>query len=54
MKLIAKSYTWWTALDTQLQKLVNSCAACLETKNAKIKFSYKPWSQVHIDFVGPF
>ena len=61
MKVIARSYIWWPGLDAQLKKLANACAACQETKNTPPKvplhpwqWPSKPWSRVHIDFVGPF
>ena len=61
MKLIARSHVWWPCLDSQLEKLANSCSTCQETKNTPPKvplypwqWPSKPWSQVHIDFAGPF
>ena len=61
MKLTARSYIWWPGLDTQIEKLANSCSACQDTRNTPPKvplhpwqWPNKPWSRVHIDFVGPF
>jgi len=61
MKLVARSYVWWPGLDSQIEKLASSCAACQETRNTPPKvplhpwqWPNKPWSRVHIDFAGPF
>ena len=60
MKSIARSYVFWPNLDSEIEKLVNSCSKC--QLNAKMPrkselFSWpipdSPWSRLHIDFAGP-
>ena len=60
MKSIGRSYVWWPNFDNDIEKLVESCTACLSVKPSPPKaplnpwlWPAKPWSRIHIDFMGP-
>ncbi|PIO77460.1 hypothetical protein TELCIR_00443 [Teladorsagia circumcincta] len=60
MKMLARSYVYWPALDADIERLVKNCATCVEAaKNpGKAELSSwpkatSPWSRVHADFAGP-
>ena len=60
MKELARSYLWWPSLDSELENLVKSCSACLETRSNPPKAELHPWEwpshpwhRLHIDYAGP-
>ena len=60
MKELARKYFWWPGLDGELESLVNSCANCLENRDAPKKSPLHPWEwptvpwhRVHVDYAGP-
>ena len=60
MKSIGRSYVWWPNFDNDIEKLVKSCGACLSVKLSPSKaplnprlWHTKPWSRIHINFMGP-
>lgn len=61
MKSVACSYVHWPCIDSEFERLSNSCSSCLldQTSPAKAelhKWHYlnKPWEQLHFDYLGPF
>ncbi|KAL0098925.1 hypothetical protein PUN28_020833 [Cardiocondyla obscurior] len=61
MKAIARSFCWWSGIDTDIQKLVYNCAACNATRNNPPKIEKHIWEpasapmhRIHADFAGPF
>ena len=60
MKTIGRSFVWWPGFDQEVEDLVKQCQACLSVKPSPPKsplnpwlWPAKPWSRVHIDFMGP-
>ena len=60
MKLLARGYLWWPALDREIEDRVKSCLVCQTTrKDPPVtplhpwSWPEKPWTRVHIDYVGP-
>ena len=61
MKMVARSYVWWTKLDKDIEQLVKSCSHCQAVRNlppiAPLHpwiWPAEPWKRIHIDFAGPF
>ena len=61
MKAVARSYMWWPGMDSDLEKLAKSCAACQSVKSAPSAaplhpwlWPDQPWQRIHIDYAGPF
>ncbi|XP_015282931.1 PREDICTED: rho guanine nucleotide exchange factor 4-like [Gekko japonicus] len=61
MKALARSYVWWPGLDWDIEDVVKRCQPCqesrLEPSRAPARAwesSHRPWSRLHLDFVGPF
>ena len=61
MKSLARSYVWWPKMDTNLEEKVKSCVTCQSHQNTPPcsplhpwEWPGRPWSRVHVDFVGPF
>ncbi|XP_022800062.1 uncharacterized protein K02A2.6-like [Stylophora pistillata] len=61
MKGLARSYFWWTGLDSQIDTTCRTCEGCALTENNppaapvhRWKLPEKPWYRVHIDCAGPF
>ena len=61
MKMVARSYVWWTKLDKDIEQLVKSCRHCQAVQNVPPVaplhpwiWPAEPWKRIHIDFVGPF
>lgn len=59
-KMIARGYIWYPSLDTDIEELVAQCEKCQALRNNPPVTRHvwqpttKPWSRVHIDFMGPF
>ena len=60
MKMLARSYVWWTKVDSEIEKMVKSCIPFQDTKNVPAVaplhpwlWPVCPWQRIHIDFVGP-
>lgn len=60
MRMLARSYVWWPAIDNCIHKLVSTCNVCQSMRNDPPKSYVHPWtfpthawSRVHIDFAGP-
>ena len=61
MKTLARSYVWWPGIDNEIEALVKGCAPCQHHQNMpqtapthSWEAPTKPWSRLHMDFVGPF
>ena len=61
MKALARSYVWWPGIDNEIEALVKGCAPCQHHQNMpqtapthSWEAPTKPWSRLHMDFVGPF
>ena len=61
MKRLAKGYLWWPGIDQKIEEQVKTYASCqssqknpLVTKLHPWAWPNKPWTQVHIDYCGPF
>lgn len=60
MKMLARSYVWWSGIDQDIEQITKNCAECNANKNnpTKVKHMWEqatfPFERVHIDFAGPF
>ncbi|XP_016380280.1 uncharacterized protein K02A2.6-like [Sinocyclocheilus rhinocerous] len=61
MKGFVRSYVWWPGMDRDIEETVKACGTCLMSRHASAKAKVHPWewttkrwSQLHIDFAGPF
>lgn len=61
MKSLARQYVWWPGLDSDIEKFVKQCEACMKNsaspaKATLIKFNEGKhvFDRIHIDFLGPF
>ena len=57
MKAIACNVVYWHNIDSDIEKIVESCIPCLEAPknppqivNTHWIYPEKPWSQIHVDF----
>jgi hypothetical protein len=60
-KQLARSYVWWPGLDADIERLVNSCAACSENRRepntpilGRWEHATASWQRIHVDHAGPF
>ncbi|XP_077541114.1 uncharacterized protein LOC144153338 [Haemaphysalis longicornis] len=60
-KMVARSHVWRPSLDQDIARMVQGCQMCQENQRALSTvevthwpFLEKPWSHLHVDFVGPF
>lgn len=61
MKRLARMFVWWPAIDQDIEEKVKSCAECQFQRPtpplaplSPWQWPSRPWSRVHIDFLGPF
>lgn len=59
-KSIARSYCYWPSIDRDIVKLCQNCQICNKYSVNPPKAilhpwpqTFKPWSRIHIDFLGP-
>ncbi|XP_047520687.1 uncharacterized protein K02A2.6-like isoform X2 [Pieris napi] len=59
-KSLARSYVWWPGVDESIQVICQSCEVCGAVANAPPSHTpqawpwpSRPWSRIHIDFLGP-
>lgn len=59
-KAFARSYVWWPGIDEALEALCRACAVCAADADAPARHApspwpwpARPWSRVHLDFLGP-
>ena len=60
MKALSRSYAWWPNIDAHFGRTVSSCSTCQTMRSAPPTaqihpwiFPGRPWSRIHVDFVGP-
>jgi hypothetical protein len=60
MKSIARSYVWWPGIDADIERTCHECATCAAEgaappRSAPQPWPYisRPWSRLHLDFLGP-
>ena len=61
MKMLARSYFWWSSLDADIECEVMDCESCQRNANASPsaplhpwEWLSRPWSRLHVDYAGPF
>ncbi|CAG9106017.1 unnamed protein product [Plutella xylostella] len=59
-KSIARSYVWWPGVDEAVEALCRSCGVCAAVSDAPPAHAPRawpwpdrPWTRVHVDFLGP-
>lgn len=59
-KSFARSYVWWPGIDEAIETLCRGCRVCAAEGDAPPRqapccwpWPDKPWSRVHVDFLGP-
>lgn len=59
-KSIARSYVWWPGIDEAIESTCRACRVCAVDADAPPRHSLtpwpwpaRPWSCVHLDFLGP-
>ena len=60
-KALARLLFWWPGLTKDIERLVETCAACQATRARAPRLPVTPWpsadapwSRLHVDFAGPF
>ncbi|KAL0821502.1 hypothetical protein ABMA28_004966 [Loxostege sticticalis] len=60
MKSLARSYVWWPGLDEAIEQQCKNCEVCTALSSAppahaprSWPWPARPWSRVHLDFLGP-
>ncbi|XP_053619962.1 uncharacterized protein K02A2.6-like [Plodia interpunctella] len=59
-KALARSYVWWPGVNEDVERLCRECAVCASQADAPPRqtprmwpWPNRPWSRVHLDFLGP-
>ncbi|XP_026329120.1 uncharacterized protein K02A2.6-like [Hyposmocoma kahamanoa] len=59
-KALARSYVWWPGLDEAVERVCRACEVCAAVAAAPPRhvpcpwpYPSRPWSRVHVDFLGP-
>ncbi|XP_045448702.1 uncharacterized protein K02A2.6-like [Melitaea cinxia] len=59
-KAIARSYVWWPGIDEEIEACCRECAVCADVGDAPPRHApqpwpwpVRPWTRLHIDFLGP-
>lgn len=59
-KSLARSYVWWPGIDEAVEAMCQGCAVCAAQADAPPRqaprpwpWPSRPWSRVHLDFMGP-
>ncbi|EFO94687.1 hypothetical protein CRE_08564 [Caenorhabditis remanei] len=60
MKKLARGFVYWCGMDSDIQKMVQSCDQCAAVAKDPVKTTLcswpmptAPWQRVHADYVGP-
>lgn len=59
-KMLARAYVWFPTLDNDIENMIALCDACQLNRNDPPVTEHswpvadKPWSRLHLDFMGPF
>ncbi|XP_051775459.1 uncharacterized protein K02A2.6-like [Erpetoichthys calabaricus] len=61
MKSLARSYVWWTGIDSQIEQQVHNCQSCQCVQNLPSPVPLHPWiwpsgpwQRIHVDIAGPY
>lgn len=61
MKSLARTSVWWPNINSEIEKLVNSCKMCQENRKREPETPLNSWNipdhaweRIHVDFAGPF
>ena len=61
MKRLARMFVWWPGLNHDVEEEVRSCSECQSNQPSPPlsplqpwSWPTRPWSRVHIDYMGPF
>lgn len=59
-KALARSYVWWPGVDEAVERACRACAVCAAVADAppghaprSWPWPSRPWSRLHLDFLGP-
>lgn len=59
-KSITRSYVWWPGIDEAVEATCRECALCAAEADAPPRHApvpwpwpARPWTRVHMDFMGP-
>lgn len=59
-KALARQHVYWPNVTADIEKMVNSCTACIQLSKSPIKTTLASWpksanpgDRIHIDFAGP-
>lgn len=59
-KALARSYVWWPGIDEEVESACRACPVCAAVADeppAHVPHSWpwpsRPWSRLHLDFLGP-
>ncbi|XP_013147927.1 PREDICTED: uncharacterized protein K02A2.6-like [Papilio polytes] len=59
-KALARSYVWWPGIDEAVERTCRECTACAAQVDAPARqaprmwpWPARPWSRLHLDFLGP-
>ncbi|CAG9560835.1 unnamed protein product [Danaus chrysippus] len=60
-KAMARSYVWWAGIDEAVEAVCKQCEVCAAEADAPTRHTVnpwpwpsRPWSRIHLDFLGPF
>ncbi|XP_043246354.1 uncharacterized protein K02A2.6-like isoform X1 [Amphibalanus amphitrite] len=60
MKSLARSIVWWPGIDAQIERVVQNCSPCQQSRpkppHAELHpwaWPSRPWSRIHCDFAEP-
>ncbi|XP_049871194.1 uncharacterized protein K02A2.6-like [Pectinophora gossypiella] len=59
-KSLARSYVWWAGVDEAVERMCRECAVCAAHADAPPRHAprmwpwpHRPWSRLHLDYLGP-
>ena len=59
-KALARSYIWWPGVDEAVERMCRECAVCVGQADAPPRqaprmwpWPARPWSRLHLDYMGP-
>ena len=58
MKGLARTVMWWPNIDSHIEEMVKGCNECQMTTAVPplnpLPWPSKPWSRIHMEYMGPF
>ena len=61
MNSLARSYVWWSRIDTDMEVCVKACDPCQQNQKSPPvtplhpwSWPSKPWTRTHLDYAGSF